>query len=205
MTIDLSSDLGLGFLFGYDSGIITSTIGQPEFIKYFSNPNDTVTGGIVSSFQGGAILGTMVNMITGDRLGRKRAVFAGACVSIFGCALQAGSINMAMLVVGRFIAGMAVGMLTSVVPMYAGEMAEAKSRGMMSGLLQWMLSWGYLVAQWLGYGCSFVNTAFQCKLNLFGKLSSLIQSSNIRSVLQGDSPLLSNASPALFWRVVCGS
>lgn len=152
-----------GFLFGYDSGIITSTIGQPEFIKYFSNPNDNTTGGVVSAFQGGAILGTIINVFTGDRLGRKLSVFAGACVSVFGCALQAGAVNMVMLIIGRFIAGVAVGMLTSVVPMYAGEMAEAASRGMMSGLLQWMLSWGYLVAQWLGYGCSFIETPFQCK------------------------------------------
>lgn len=152
-----------GFLFGYDSGIITSTIGQPEFIKYFSNPNDNTTGGVVSAFQGGAILGTIINVFTGDRLGRKKTVFAGACVSIFGCALQAGAVNMAMLIVGRFIAGVAVGILTSVVPMYSAEIAEAASRGMMSGLLQWMLSWGYLVAQWLGYGCSFIDTAFQCK------------------------------------------
>lgn len=153
----------LGFLFGYDSGIITSTIGQTEFIKYFSNPSDTVTGGIVSAFQGGAILGTIINIFTGDRLGRKYSVLAGACVSCFGCALQAGAINMVMLIVGRFIAGVAVGMLTSVIPMYAGEIAESSSRGMMSGLLQWMLSWGYLIAQWLGYGCSFNETSFQCE------------------------------------------
>ncbi|KAJ5739389.1 hypothetical protein N7533_012173 [Penicillium manginii] len=155
-----------GFLFGYDSGIVTSTIGQTEFIKYFSNPNDTVTGGVVSAFQGGAILGTIINAFTGDRLGRKLSVFTGACISCFGCALQAGAINMVMLIIGRFIAGVAVGMLTSVIPMYAGEMAEAKTRGMMSGLLQWMLSWGYLIAQWLGYGCSFVDSPFQWRFPL---------------------------------------
>ncbi|CAI7590052.1 unnamed protein product [Penicillium discolor] len=155
-----------GFLFGYDSGIITSTIGQTEFVKYFSVPNDSVTGGIVSSFQGGAILGTIINIFTGDRLGRKWSVFVGSCISCFGCALQAGSINLVMLIIGRFIAGVAVGMLTSVIPMYAGEIAEASSRGMMSGLLQWMLSWGFLCAQWLGYGCSFNDTAFQWRFPL---------------------------------------
>ena len=111
----------------------------------------------------GAVMVSVINLIL-DALGTgwTFVVFAGACVSVFGCALQAGAVNMVMLIIGRFIAGVAVGMLTSVVPMYAGEMAEASSRGMMSGLLQWMLSWGYLVAQWLGYGCSFIETAFQC-------------------------------------------
>jgi MFS family permease len=153
---------GLGFLFGYDSGIITSTISLPTFIDYFSNPSSTVTGGIVSSFQGGAILGTMVNMAGADWAGRKMTVLAGAIVSVLGCALQAGAVNMTMLIIGRFIAGVAVGMLTSTIPMYAAELSEPKWRATLSGLLQWMLSWGFLVAQWLGYGCSFSTNEFSC-------------------------------------------
>lgn len=130
------------------------------------------------------------------------SVFAGACISIVGCALQGGAINMTMLIIGRFIAGVAVGMLTATVPMYAGEMAEAASRGMMSGLLQWMLSWGSLVAQWLGYGCSFNNTDFQCIFNPDHRLSvrHLYQESDLHS--QGASHLHFNASLASFsWPV----
>lgn len=41
-----------GFLFGYELGIISSTIAQPHFIAYFSNPSDELAGGIVSSFTG---------------------------------------------------------------------------------------------------------------------------------------------------------
>lgn len=161
----------LGFLFGYDSGIITSAISFPHFKEYFDNPSDTTTGGIVSTFQGGAIAGTIVNLLIGDRLGRKKAIFAGACVSVVGSALQGGAAAMSMLMVGRFIAGMAVGMLTSVIPMYAGELSEAKFRGILSGLLQWMLSWGFLVAQWVGYGCSFSSDSFQCKFSAYSIIS----------------------------------
>lgn len=52
-----------GFLFGYDSGIISSSIAVPHFKEYFNNPNDDTRGGIVSSFQGGAVLGTIINMV----------------------------------------------------------------------------------------------------------------------------------------------
>lgn len=69
---------------------------------------------------------------------------------------------MAMLIVGRFIGGVAVGMLTSTIPMYASEISMPKWRGALSGLLQWFLSWGFLVAQWLGYGCSFSKSDFSC-------------------------------------------
>jgi MFS family permease len=71
-----------------------------------------------------------------------------------------------MLIAGRFIAGVAIGVLTSTIPMYAGEIAEPKYRGALSGLLQWTLSWGIFVAQWLGYGCSFRSGPFQCKFKL---------------------------------------
>ena len=54
-----------GFLFGYDSGIISSTIALPHFKWYFNDPSDDVDGAIVSSFQGGAILGTVINMVPG--------------------------------------------------------------------------------------------------------------------------------------------
>jgi MFS family permease len=145
----------LGFLFGYDSGIITSTIAQPRFVLYFNHPSDNLIGGIVSSFQGGAILGTIITFLIADMLGRKRTIGLGSACAAIGCALQAGSVNIAMLIVGRFIAGTAVGILTSTIPMYAGEISQANHRGLLSGLLQWMLSWGFFVAQWLGYGCSF--------------------------------------------------
>ncbi|KAK6538409.1 hypothetical protein TWF694_011285 [Orbilia ellipsospora] len=169
-----------GFLFGYDSGIVTSTISLPHFISYFHTPSDTVTGGIVSAFQGGAILGTIWNMLFADTLGRKRTIFFGSVVSCFGCALQAGAVNMTMLIIGRFIAGAAVGILTSTIPLYAAELSEAKHRGALSGLLQWFLSWGFLVAQWLGYGCSFSDSHFQWRFPLaFQIVPGLILASGI--------------------------
>ncbi|KAL3471150.1 general substrate transporter [Aspergillus californicus] len=155
-----------GFLFGYDSGIITSTISLETFKEYFNSPNGTVTGGIVSSFQGGAILGTMVNMVAADWLGRKMSILAGSVVSVIGCAIQTGAINIEMIIIGRFIAGAAVGMLTSTIPMYAAELSEPKWRATLSGLLQWMLSWGFFVAQWLGYGCSLNKTQFSWRFPL---------------------------------------
>ncbi|GKT65414.1 hexose carrier protein [Colletotrichum tofieldiae] len=102
-------------------------------------------------------------MVCSDRLGRRNTVFLGSLISIAGSALQAASGNLAALIAGRFVGGVAVGVLTSTIPMYASELAEARQRGKLSGLLQWMLGWGFLVAQWLGYGCSFVKNDFSCK------------------------------------------
>ena len=114
----VDSDILIGFLFGYDSGVITSTIGQPTFLTYFGTPSTAATGGIVSSFTGGAIVGALSVSWLADILGRKKTVFVGGCISAFGCALQAGAATIPMLIAGRFIAGIAVGLLSAIVPMY---------------------------------------------------------------------------------------
>lgn len=56
-------------------------------------------------------------MLFANKIGRKRTIALGSAISILGSALQAGAAEMTMLVVGRFIGGMAVGMLTSTIPM----------------------------------------------------------------------------------------
>ena len=72
----------------------------------------------MSSFTGGAIIGALAVSWLADMLGRKKTVFIGGCISALGCALQAGSATIAMLIAGRFIAGIAVGLLSAIVPMY---------------------------------------------------------------------------------------
>jgi MFS family permease len=146
--------------------------------------------------RGGAIAGTIVTFIVADKLGRKRTIALGSAFATLGCALQGGAVSIAMLIVGRFLAGLAVGILTSTIPMYAGEISQASFRGILSGLLQWMLSWGFLVAQWLGYGCSFADTDLQCKL------STSEEQEIILTVLQGRFPLAFQCIPALI--LLCG-
>ncbi|KAL2830661.1 sugar transporter [Aspergillus pseudoustus] len=169
-----------GFLFGYDSGIISSSIAQPHFIEYMNDPNSAARGGIVSSFTGGAILGALSVSFLADGYGRKRTVFIGAVVSILGSALQGGAVNVAMVIAGRLIAGFSVGLLSAVVPMFCSEIAIAEDRGKLSGLLQFMLSWGFFVAQWLGYGCFQVDSHFQWRFPLaFQAVPGLVMGSGI--------------------------
>ena len=155
-----------GFLFGYDSGIISSTIAQPYFIDYMGTPTESEKGGIVSAFTGGAILGALSISYLADHLGRKKTVFVGAVISTIGCALQGGAVNIPMIIAGRLIAGVAVGLLSALVPMYCSEIATSEDRGKLSGLLQFMLSWGFFAAQWIGYGCFRVDSPFQWRFPL---------------------------------------
>ncbi|KAL3295157.1 hexose carrier protein [Colletotrichum asianum] len=65
-------------------------------------------------------------MMFANWMGRRNTIFVGSVVSCIGSALQAGSVNMTMLIIGRFLGGAAVGQLTSTIPMYASELSEAR-------------------------------------------------------------------------------
>src|SRR4051794_17382542 len=103
-----------GVFFCFDFGIISSTLLQPFFEADMGTPTASQTGGIVSSFTGGAILGALSIAWLADMLGRKMTVFVGSSIAVLGCALQAGAVNISMLIAGRFIAGIAVGLLSAV-------------------------------------------------------------------------------------------
>ncbi|KAL4897173.1 general substrate transporter [Aspergillus ambiguus] len=142
------------FLFGYDSGVISSTIEQSAFLHHFNHPSDSLIGGIVSSYNGGAILGSLGVSYLSDPLGRRPVMFIGGILATLGGALQAGATTVAMLIAGRIITGLAVGVLTSTIPVYCSEVSPPRIRGILASMQQWMDGLGIVVAQWVGYGCS---------------------------------------------------
>ncbi|KAH1423747.1 hypothetical protein KXX32_007219 [Aspergillus fumigatus] len=154
------------FLFGYDSGVIGSTLEQAAFLQQFDHPSDAVTGGIVSSYNGGAILGSIAAPYICDPFGRRPVMFVGALLAALGAALQAGATHVAMLIVGRLIAGFSIGLMATTIPIYCSEVAPAHIRGFLGAMQQWMLGLGVVVAQWVGYGCSLHTGAFSWRFPL---------------------------------------
>ncbi|CCF44518.1 hypothetical protein CH063_13888, partial [Colletotrichum higginsianum] len=118
--------LGIGgFLYGYDSGIITPSLALKSFLTYFGNPDAPLRGAIVSVYQAGAWLGSASVGITSDRLGRRKAIAFGCVWGVVGGALMAGAAHVAMLIVGRLLVGFAVGTITGVAPVFGAEIAKA--------------------------------------------------------------------------------
>ncbi|GAW03574.1 general substrate transporter [Lentinula edodes] len=77
---------------------------------------------------------------------------------LWGCAMQTGAHNTATLILGRIIAGFAIGILSMTVPLYNTEIAPPKIRGFLVGLTQESIGIGFLVANWVGYGCQFIDS-----------------------------------------------
>ncbi|KAK1756455.1 general substrate transporter [Echria macrotheca] len=145
--------LGIGgFLYGYDSGIITPSLALSSFLTYFDRPNPALRGAIVSMYQAGAWLGSASVGITSDRFGRRKAIAFGCIWGVLGGALMAGAAHVAMLITGRLLVGYAVGTITGVAPVFGAEIAKTHERARLTAINQMMVAWGFFVALWTGVG-----------------------------------------------------
>ncbi|KAH7343603.1 general substrate transporter [Rhizoctonia solani] len=142
-----------GFLFGYDSGVITNVLENQYFLTYFDNPSEDLIGAVVSTLAGGCFIGAASAAWFADHIGRKRTIQLGSLIAVVGCLLQCVAVNMGMLIVGRIIAGLAIGVLSMITPLYQVEISHPKWRGFMAGTFQQMLGFGFIVANWVTYGC----------------------------------------------------
>ncbi|PTD02814.1 putative metabolite transport protein YwtG [Fusarium culmorum] len=143
--------LGIGgFLYGFDSGIITPSLALGTFVNYFGNPPPPLRGAIVSMYQAGAWLGSASVGITSDRFGRRKAIAFGCIWGVIGGAIMAGAAHVAMLIIGRMLVGFAVGTITGVSPVFGAEIAKTHERAKVTAVNQMMTAWGFFVALWIG-------------------------------------------------------
>jgi len=120
---------------------------------------------VLFRFFGFALIGAIVQCFLSDRFGRKWSnAVAGICL-VIGNALQAGSVDVAMFLVARFITGFGCGMLLSNTPVYLSEISPAHSRGLLVGLMGNTLTFGYVVSSLAALGFNYVTSAYQWRLN----------------------------------------
>ncbi|KAL2068488.1 hypothetical protein VTL71DRAFT_16586 [Oculimacula yallundae] len=158
-----------GFVFGVDSGIIATTLGHKTFAVYMYGPsakNAALTGAIVSVYNAGQAVGTFVTGYSADKFSRRWTICAAGTIATFGGALQAAAQNVGMMIAGRFFAGLACGMILSVVPVYIAEVSPPKNRGFIVGLQGMMISIGFMVANWIGYAGGFAYGNAQWRIPL---------------------------------------
>lgn len=132
-----------GFLFGYDTAIISGTIG---LVKSQFELSTIMEGWYVSSALVGTILGVSVAGILSDKYGRKNMLIVSGlffALSALGCAVSE-SFN--GLVVYRMLGGMGVGVASMLSPLYISEIAPAKNRGKLVALYQLAITLGILFA-----------------------------------------------------------
>ena len=132
-----------GALFGYDTGVISGAI---LFIKKAFHVTPFTEGAIVSGLLLGAVVGAALAGPLSDRLGRKRLVITAGVVFTVGALGSAAAPGVGVLIVARFVLGLAVGCSSLAVPVYLSEIAPTEVRGAVSSLNQLMVVVGILAA-----------------------------------------------------------
>jgi sugar porter (SP) family MFS transporter len=132
-----------GLLFGYDTGVISGAL---LFIPNAFKLTPFVKGAVVAGLLLGAMIGAALAGRMSDRMGRRRLIIIAAVVFTGGALLAAFAPTVAVLIVARFIIGLAVGSAALVVPLYLSEIAPTEVRGRIASLNQLMIVSGILAA-----------------------------------------------------------
>ena len=132
-----------GFLFGFDTVVIS---GAEKTIQTLWGLSPGLHGIAMASALYGTIVGALVGGWPADRFGRKATLlwigilyFAGAV----GSGLAPGVIT---FIIARVIGGLGIGISTVVAPMYISEIAPPKHRGRLTGMFQFNIVLGILIA-----------------------------------------------------------
>lgn len=137
-----------GFLFGYDTAVISGTIAQ---VSQLFELDALQQGWYVGCALVGSIVGVLFAGILSDKFGRKLTMIISASlfsVSALGCAVCA---DFTQLVLYRIIGGVGVGVVSIVSPLYISEVAVAKYRGRLVSLYQLAVTIGFLGAYLVNY------------------------------------------------------
>jgi sugar porter (SP) family MFS transporter len=141
-----------GLLFGYDTGVVSGAL---LFLKNdFGGLSNFQQELVTSLLLVGAVAGALIAGRLADRIGRKTTVLGTALVFIGGVLLAALTPTYPVLLLARFIIGLAVGSASMVVPLYIGEFAPPKVRGALVSLNQLAITIGILVSYLTDYGLS---------------------------------------------------
>ena len=159
-----------GLLSGFDTGVISGAL---LFIKDEWNLSDYLQGILVSSTLVGATIGAILNGHLADLFGRKKILIFTAVLFFIGSIFCAAAPNINILILSRFIVGLAIGVVTFATPLYLSEISPEKIRGSLVSLFQLAITIGILFSYLVNAG--FANIQFGWRLMLlFGVFPALI-------------------------------
>ncbi|KAI9782223.1 MAG: hypothetical protein M1839_005337 [Geoglossum umbratile] len=122
---------------------------------------------MVAILEVGAFASSLIVGRVGDILGRRKTIFYGSIIFVTGGLLQTIAGSMAMMILGRIIAGVGVGTLSTIVPVYQSEISPPHNRGKLACIEFTGNIIGYATSVWVDYFCSFIRSDYSWRLPLF--------------------------------------
>lgn len=137
-----------GFLFGYDTAVISGTIAQ---VSAQFSLDALSQGWYVGCALVGSIFGVMCAGVLSDNFGRKKTLLVAAIlfsISAVGCAISS---DFNHLVMARVVGGIGIGVVSIISPLYISEISVAEYRGRLVSLYQLAVTVGFLGAYLVNY------------------------------------------------------
>ncbi|KAJ5513893.1 Major facilitator superfamily domain general substrate transporter [Penicillium fimorum] len=156
LAITFTSVVGFS-LFGYDQGI-PPLHGDSEHVA-------VLRGAVTACYELGCFFGAIFTMAYGQRIGRTPLLVAGGLLMILGTIISTLSFGphwgLGQFVIGRVISGLGNGMDTATIPVWQSECSRAHNRGFLVCFEGAIIAVGTLIAYWLDFGLSYVETSVQ--------------------------------------------
>ncbi len=145
--ICLVASLG-GFLFGYDTAVISGTF---EFVERQFGLSKVEVGWFGSSALLGCIIGAAYAGWLGDRYGRKPVLIVSGVFFFVSALYSAIPQTFSVLILARALGGLGVGMASVLAPMFISEFSPPRIRGRVVALYQASIGIGILAAYFMNY------------------------------------------------------
>ena len=117
-----------GLLFGYDTGVVSGAL---LFLKVQYHLSPTMQEVVMGVVLVGAVLGAAGSGRLADRLGRRVLMIVTTAVFLVGVLVTAFAPNIAVLIAGRIIVGVGIGVASYLGPLYISEIPPVALRGSM--------------------------------------------------------------------------
>lgn len=122
---------------------------------FASTKNAAISSNVVSLLTAGCFFGAIGASVMNEKFGRRYSLMFFSVIFLIGAAVQVGAHHhIGQIYGGRVIAGLGIGGMSAITPVFVSENCPAKVRGRIAGLFQEMLVIGSTFAYWLDYGVS---------------------------------------------------
>lgn len=134
-----------GLLFGWDWVVIGGA--KPFFQRYFDLTSEAQIGWANSCALIGCLVGALMAGALSDKFGRKRLLILSALLFAVTSIGNGLAHNFTVFIAWRMLGGVAIGLASSLSPMYISEVAPAQMRGKLVSINQLTIVVGILAAQ----------------------------------------------------------
>ncbi|KAK5658952.1 hypothetical protein OQA88_1770 [Cercophora sp. LCS_1] len=152
---------------GYDGSLMTGILDMPHFQKTFGIEDTGPTVSLIFSiYTVGAMVGAPFAAVLSDKFGRRKGMFLGGVVIITGMIIISTSHHIPQFVVGRFILGFGIAIMTVAAPAYSIEIAPPHWRGRCTGFYNCGWFGGSIPAACVTFGTSFMDNDYSWRIPL---------------------------------------